>query len=285
MARGSARALEERTVDELKIDDERSFRHVTLYADLKEILRRDRYAFRILPPRSAGRASRPVSGWDRALFLNLTYWTPDEGDVLEGPRVAADVITHAAWHHLAARALPPRASRDPRGRPRQSRDALFLGESIASAFDAYLVGRLLGHAPRSAFLRSQVPRMAEVARAAGLSGRRFEALLARMAEDPAGSFGQLRALLADATRALDGARDAGEAYAALLALDAHPFAPLLHRYEMSNWVLHARAYGGPGRAPDPRARAIETALRRADDPLSWLVSRWVGPALGQQVAR
>ncbi len=286
MARGAAGKLEERTVDELKIDDERSFRHVALYADLKEVLRRDRYVFRILPPGSPGGRSRRVSGWNRALFLNLTYWTPEGGDVLEGPRVAADVIAHAAWHHLAARALPARASRGRRGGPRQTRDALFLGESIASAFDVYLVGRLLGRAPRSAFLHTQVPAMAEVASAAGLSGRRFEALLAGMAEDPAGSFGQLRALLADATRALDGARDAGEAHEALVALDARPFGPLLHRYELSNWVLHARAHagGGAGGTQDPRVRTIEMALRRADDPVSWLAAHWVAPALGREGA-
>ena len=33
-------SFDQRTVDELTIGDERSFRHVALYADLKEILRR-----------------------------------------------------------------------------------------------------------------------------------------------------------------------------------------------------------------------------------------------------
>src|ERR1017187_794095 len=36
-------SFEQRTVDELTIGDERSFRHVALYADLKEILRRSKY--------------------------------------------------------------------------------------------------------------------------------------------------------------------------------------------------------------------------------------------------
>ena len=67
----------------------------------------------------------------------------------------ADVVAHAAWHYLAARALAPAAGRS------LSVDALFLGEAIASAFDVYLVGRLLGHAPRSTFLETQVPAMAE----------------------------------------------------------------------------------------------------------------------------
>ena len=65
--------MRERTVDELTIDDERSFRHVAEYADLKAILARDRYLFRILPSRYEGR-------WDRALLLNLTYWEQLAGD-------------------------------------------------------------------------------------------------------------------------------------------------------------------------------------------------------------
>jgi hypothetical protein len=72
----SGRTLMLRTVDELAIDDERSFRHVGLYADLKEVLRRARYPFRILP------RSRPARA-DRALLLNLTFWSADAGgDIL-----------------------------------------------------------------------------------------------------------------------------------------------------------------------------------------------------------
>jgi hypothetical protein len=40
------------------------------------------------------------------VFLNLTFWTPEEqGDVLSGERIDADVVMHVAWHHLARRAL------------------------------------------------------------------------------------------------------------------------------------------------------------------------------------
>src|SRR5262245_22945186 len=87
------------TLDELHIEDERSFRHVALYDELKQVLRRDRYRFRA-PPRGA---SLP---WDRALFLNLTFWdASSQGDVLVDDHLDADVITHVAWHHLTQRAL------------------------------------------------------------------------------------------------------------------------------------------------------------------------------------
>ena len=89
-------AMREMKVDELAILDERSFRHVGLYVDLKAILLRDGYIFRVLPD--------PTPRWDRALLLNLTFWGGAGGDVLDGESVAADVVMHAAWHHLAAKA-------------------------------------------------------------------------------------------------------------------------------------------------------------------------------------
>jgi hypothetical protein len=258
--------FDRRTVDELAIGDERAFGHVALYADLKEVLRRSAYPFRLLRGPSAGRA-------DRALLLNLSFWAADAGgDVLADSSIEADVVAHAAWHHLAARALAAGT-----GGP-LSVDALFLGEAIASAFDVYLVGRLLGHARRSTFLETQVPAMAETARAAGLSKALFARLLAGMARDPERAFEDLRALLFDAATALHACRTAEEAHAALRALDGQRFGALLHRYELSNWVLYARAYGRrEGR--DPRARAVDRALRKAKAPLEWLAKRWIAPAL------
>jgi hypothetical protein len=255
-----------RTVDELAIGDESSLRHVGVYADLKEILRRADYPFRILPKSRAPRT-------DRALLLNLTFWSPDAGgDLLVEDRIEADVVAHAAWHHLAARALATNVGATP------SVDALFLGEAIASAFDIYLVGRLLGHAPRSAFLASQVPAMAEAASTAGLSARAFERLLGGVAEDPDRAFADLRELLFDAAAALCTCITAEQGYAALAALDGHRFSALLHRYEISNWVLYARAYGAKARV-DARARSVDRALRRAKAPLEWLAEHWIAPAL------
>ncbi len=201
-----AAVLQTKTIDQLEIEDERSFRHVGLYADLKEILRRDGYKVRILPETLAGR-------WDRALFLNLTFWGAGEGgDILDGDVMPADVVSHAAWHHLAARAFGGESGA-------QSAEALFLGEAIASAFDVYLVGRLLGHAPDSSFLETQVPAMAEAAQAAGLPDEELEAMLDGIAADPDGAFEDLRALLVDATRALFGCRSADDALAALTPFD------------------------------------------------------------------
>jgi len=258
-------AFARRTVDELTIEDEKSFRHVGLYGDLKEILNRARYPFRVLEGSLEGRA-------DRALLLNLTFWGPDAGgDVLDTGTLPADVVAHAAWHHLAVKALPAAAGEAP------SADSLFLGEAIASAFDVYLVGRLLGHAPSSSFLETQVPAMAEAAESAGMDEDGFEGMLEGIATDPERAFSDLRELLFDATSALFACRTVEDASLALALHDSHRFAPLLHRYELSNWVLYARAYGAPGL--DARARAVDTTLRGERLSLDWLTREWVAPAL------
>lgn len=252
-------------VEDLVIEDERSFRHVALYEDLKDVLSRARYPFRVLPRGAADRA-------DRALLLNLTFWNADAGgDVLTRAELAADVVAHAAWHHLAARAFAQEGARP-------SVDALFFGEAIASAFDVYLVGRLLGRAPEASFLETQVPAMADATDAAGLSEGDFEELLQGIAEDPDRAFEELRQLLFDATRALYDSTSAEEGFRALARFDGHRFAPMLHRYELSNWVLYAHAYAGP-REPDPRVRELDEALRASASSVDWLEKHWVTPAL------
>ncbi|WP_437550096.1 hypothetical protein WME97_05860 [Sorangium sp. So ce367] len=251
------------TLDELTIDDERSFRHVALYDDLKQALRRDGYRFRV---------PEGDTSWDRVVFLNLTFWSQSEqGDLIAGDHLAADVVAHVAWHHLAHRALTAAGAGAP-----PSAESLLLAEAIASAFDLYLVGRLLGHAPSSDFLATQVPAMAEAAEAAGLSDAGFEALLESVAGNPERAFEDLRALLFDVTTALVRCDRLSRAAEILAGFDAHRFAPLLHHYELSNWILSTRA-SGSAPAPDPVARAVDTALRSAPVSLDWLEQRWVRP--------
>lgn len=259
----AAGVLSNRTLDTLTIDDEKSFRHVALYGDLKEALIRARYPFRVLPESSAGR-------WDRALFLNLTFWgANDGGDILAEASLPADVVAHVAWHHLAARALAdgPGAA--------LSSAALFLGEAIASAFDVYLVGRLLGHAPKSEFLATQIPAMADSASAAGLEDDDFEVLLRGIADDPEKAFEDLRSLLFDATTSLMACKSASEALDALGSFDGHRFASLRHHYELSNWVLYARAYANDAGGAGDRAREIDRQLRAAPVSLDWLTKAWL----------
>ena len=243
----------------LRIEDEAPLRRIPLYPRLKALLVRDGYRFRV--------SARAID-WSRAVFLNLSYWSPDDtADVVVGRSLPADVVTHVAWHHLARRAL---------GRAGGTVDGMLLGESIASAFDVYLLGWLLQAAPRARYLETQVEAMSETT---GLSPARFGKLLARIAADPNAAFSSLRALLFDASTALVRARGIDEASAVLDALEAHPLSPLLAHYNLSNWVLHSRAYG-PRVPPkiDARVAKVDRALREAPVALDWLERAWLRAA-------
>jgi len=253
------------TLDELTIDDERSFRGVALYARLKEALRAAGHRFRVATP------GETVS-WDRALFLNLTYWSPEEeASVLVDEHVAPDVIAHTALHHVVGRALAREAAAD-------SPAALLFTEAIASAFDVYLVGRLLPIAPESDFVTTQVPVMAEAAEQAGLDDAGFARLLEGVAAAPERAFEELRALLVDAGTALLACADASSAHDALEGFAGHRFAALLHHFQLSNWILYSRAYARPNAAADEAVRALDRALRECPDSLAFLASRWLPDA-------
>jgi hypothetical protein len=256
--------LRSASLDEVTIDDEAAFVAVALYPRLRDVLRAGGHRF-LIPT-----AGSPAS-WDRALFLNLTFWNgADAAEVLSDDRVAADVVAHAAWHRVVSDRLPGSAGRRP------SADGMLFGEAIASAFDLYLVGRLLTEAPGCDFIDSQVPIMGEAAQEAGLSEADFAALLTAVCGDPEQAFEDLRRLLLAAATALLRCGGAIEAQGVLEALGGHRFASLLHHYQLSNWILYARAYGEFGAEVDPAVTGADLVLRAAPSALGWLAEHWVG---------
>jgi hypothetical protein len=194
--------------------------------------------------------------------------------VLCDDHVPADVVAHMAWHHIVSRELARRGAVPP------GPAALFFAESIASAFDLYLVGRLLPNAPDSDFVTTQVPLMSECAEAAGLSPASFAALIEEVTRGPERAFEDLRVLLFDAATALVTCRGAIEAQAVLEGFAGHRFEPLLHHYQLSNWILYARAYAAGPRPPAPAVAEADAALRRAPASLDWLAANWVDADLG-----
>jgi hypothetical protein len=250
----------------LRVRDERSFRHLPLYTRLKARLLEDGQHFRA-PPRGA-----PPLDWSRALALNLVAWgAADPADVLVERAVDADVLMHAAWHHVVRGLLSE-------GEEGASAEALLFGEAVASAFDLYLVGAVLGRVPRSAFLRSQLPAMAAAAEAAGQPAAAFRDAMAAVAAAPEAAFEDLRTLLFDLTTELvagPGAAGVDGAAAAFARHAGHRFAPLLHHFELAGWVLYARAHGRTG--PDPEVRALDAAMRAAPDSLALLAERALAP--------
>lgn len=261
--------LQRVVLDQLTVTDEASFGHVALYQKLKRVVREAKYPFHI--------ASEGGSlSWDRATFLNLTFWSSEEGaDVLCEDSIAADVVAHVAWHHLASTQLA-RLAPESAGAP--CAHALLFGEAIASAFDLYLVGRLLRNVPDSDFIATQVEIMGEAAEQAGLAPEAFEALLEAVALEPEQAFEALRELLFDVATGLLECRSVADAALVLEHFAEHRFSALLHHYQLSNWVLYARAYGVAGAEQERVVRELDRTLRQAPVALDWLESQWLAPA-------
>ena len=77
-------------LDDLTVTDEAAFSHVALYSQLKLALRQSGQKFHVPQPGSQ-------ISWDRAVFLNLTFWNDQEGsDVLCDASIPADVVAQIA---------------------------------------------------------------------------------------------------------------------------------------------------------------------------------------------
>jgi hypothetical protein len=66
-----------------------------------------------------------------------------------------------------------------------------------------------------------------------------------------------------------------QAQAQLERFAGHRFAALLHHYQLSNWILYARAYAVAAPATDEVVRGFDATLRQAPVSLSWLAENWL----------
>jgi hypothetical protein len=133
---------------------------------------------------------------------------------------------------------------------------------------------VLGHAPDSSFLATQVPAMADAAMMLGLGEADFEGLLDRFSQEPEASFEATRCLLFDVSRELLRCADADAAATVLERAADDDLAALLYHYELPTWVLYARCYG-KSLEPNEAVRAVDGQLRAADDSLEWLTENWL----------
>jgi len=248
-------------LDALRIDDERAFSHIGLYSELKQVLQKTQQEFLIPAPGT-------TLSWDRVAFLNLTYWNVGSAtDVLCESRIPADVVAHIAWHRLAATNL--------HGDAAPTAHAMLFGEAIASAFDLYLIGRMVNHVPDAEFVETQIPIMAEAAAEAGGDEAAFTSLIEAVAEDPERAFEDLRALLFDGARQLLTCTTPEAAQAVFESFAGHRFGCLLHHYQLSNWLLHARAHAAHDEAIDTAVADVDAQLRAAPVSLNWLAEHWL----------
>ena len=228
------------SLSELVIEDEEALASVPLYPRLKAALAAAGHRF-LLPARHT------ELSWDRALFLNLTYWSgAAAADILCQGSLPADVVTHVAWHRVVAHGLSQTLASEARG-------AMLFGEAVASAFDLYLVGTLLRYAPESDFITTQVPAMSEAAANAGLSESDIGLLLEDITDEPIGAFSELRTLLFDVSTALVPCADPVTAQTVLEGFKAHRFAPIGISLMHSVHFLVVGSAGGSFRERDTSA--------------------------------
>ena len=97
--------------------------------------------------------------------------------------------------------------------------------------------------------------------------------------EPERAFEDLRALLFDAAIALLTCPGVAQAQAALEGFADRRFAPLLHHYQLSNWILYARAYAARPLGSDAVASDVDRALRQAPVSLDWLDRHFIEAAV------
>lgn len=247
------------TLSALAIRDDAAFAAMDVYGRLKARLARDAYPFRVPAPRQA-------LAWEETLLLNVVFWNGATGqDVLEDRAIDADVVAHVGWHHVVRQALGPAAD---------TADGMLLGEAVASAFDVYAAGRMLALGREVGFLESQLPAMADALGHAGWDEAAIDALFARVTAEPDVAFESLRQLLYDVSTALVRAPDAAAAAAVLRQHAAHPFAGLLHHYDLATWLLHARARGADAVA-NPEVAAMDAWLRASSSSIDAMTDAWL----------
>ncbi|MDB4982005.1 MAG: hypothetical protein JWM82_2757, partial [Myxococcales bacterium] len=89
------------------------------------------------------------------------------------------------------------------------------------------------------------------------------------------AFDELRALLVDVGTALLACTDADAAQAVLEGFASARFAPLLHHFQLSNWILYSRAYARSSPAGDEAVHALDRTLRGSGDGLAWIEANWL----------
>ena len=108
-------------------------------------------------------------------------------------------------------------------------------------------------------------------------GATFETLMQEVSREPERAFEDMRALLLDVVTPLLSCADAAAAERTLSGFAGRRFEPLLHHFQLSNWILYTRAHAGPPSPDDARVADLDATLRAAPSALDWLADHWLAP--------
>ena len=185
-------------------------------------------------------------GTGMARLINLAHWQVDHHlEYLDEAAVNADQLIHFAAHQVMACVLGC-----------EDAHALLLAETFASALDLFLLGKLIGAGEETEFLVETVESFGAYCDLYGKGPVQLEALLTRIRDDPFASMAAAADYLYRVAEILLTSQVVAETAAGLAALASDPLYPLIHHYNVVNWVLAIRVrYPTIGEPPYHLARA------------------------------
>lgn len=163
-------------------------------------------------------------------LLNLLQW--DVGEALEyvdGDGPLADQVIHYGMHHLVDDLIG-----------HDGAEKMLLAETIASAADFYLLGQLIRSGEECDFLLDMVESLGSYYEQYSNEDC-LEALFERCAADPFATFAQVVLFLYETVEPLLYLEDPQAVTRGLLAVQDNELYPVLHHYNIGNWVLTLRA--------------------------------------------
>jgi hypothetical protein len=175
-----------------------------------------------------------AEGRGMARLLNLLCWDAASGtEFLDDQEMPADQAIHMAIHQVIERDL---GSTTP--------EHMLLAETIASASDLYLLGKLAKAGEETAFVTETMESFSFYYETYAAKAEHLETLLQAVLTSPFMAMSQVADFLFETGLLLFQPLSNAEA---LRACTAHAFYPLIHHYNITNWIMAIRE-----RHPDPR---------------------------------
>lgn len=169
-------------------------------------------------------------GRGTARLLNLLQWELQAAiEYVDGDGPLADQVIHAAMHHFSDALF---GSDTP--------EEMLFGECIASAVDFYLLGKLIQAGIENDFLFDTIESLESYYEQYSESTHLVK-ILQDVAEHPFKTFMNISEKLFDWVAPLLHAKTPESVEENLLAAQDSPYWPLIHHYNVGNWVLTLRA--------------------------------------------
>lgn len=185
-------------------------------------------------------------GRGSARLLNLLQWDLQAAtETIDGDGPIADQVIHAAMHHFSDACFGS-----------DTAQTMLFGECLASAIDFYLLGKILAARIETDFVIDTIDSLASYYEQYG-DPEQLQTILETASAEPYPTFIQIASYLYQAVAPLLNARDPHTISQHLLKAQDHPYWPLLHHYNIGNWVLTLRArFQNPQDTPFDHRAAI-----------------------------